>query len=493
MHILTSPILITLLAVATVLWLSSRYGRKWGSGNTNLSNYFYMNRELRAKSLGATFVAADMSVATVVLALAVVGYVYGFMAAVWITICWLVGIISFILCIKNSYFLDHIKKGHTLHEIIGSCYDANTNRSLVRLSASFVTIVAFFMTVGIEFFAGFVIFMKLPGAPAPFVSAIIIALIVITYTVAAGYRGTTRLNVWRLALIIFSLLALGAIGLHYQIHHLPGTWHIILHAFNWDPVWMIAIAITFVPAQIAAMDMWQRSAATGGDFKKIRSGLLYSLPVYLVWLVPPYLGALGRLMGTRDATLNYIVLDVIQTIVQPLGYWWSYLFQPLVYAGLVAIIGCTADTLLNAMTYTFIYDVYPAVRNINPDDLSAETQKELVTVSKMWTALLGIGSLSIVIVGLVWASIYDLVAALFSIQILLFWPIFIAWIGRKKDLSGQSALAAWGLIGGMASAFVVLIIAICLNNRTVMSFAPLAATACAGICFIVLFVRAPRK
>jgi Na+/proline symporter len=452
-----------------------------------------MNRELRAKSLGATFVAADMSVATVVLALAVVGYVYGFLGAVWITICWLVGIILFIFCIRNSDFLAHIKQGHTLHEIIGSCFDANTPRSLVRLSASLVTIVAFFMTVGIEFFAGFVVFMKLPGAPAPFVSAIVIALIVIMYTVAAGFRGTTKLNVWRLTLIVLALVALGVIGLHYQIHHLPGTWHLILRAFNWDPVWMIAIAITFLPAQIAAMDMWQRSAATGGDFKKIRSGLLYSLPIYLVWLVPPYLGSLGRLIGTRDTTQNYIVLDVIHTIVQPLGPWWSYMFQPLVYAGLVAIIGCTADTLLNAMTYTFIYDVYPAVRRINPEDLDPETQKNLVAVSKIWTALLGIGSLVIVIIGIVWASIYDLVAALFSVQILLFWPIFIASIGKEKDLGGQSKLAAAGLLGGMASALVILLIAVCVNDRTIMDFAPLAATAIAGACFILLYARAPRK
>ncbi len=349
------------------------------------------------------------------------------------------------------------------------------------------------MTVGIEFFAGFVIFMKLPGAPAPFVSAVVITLIVTMYTVAAGYRGTTRLNVRRLVLIIVALIALGGIGFSYQAHHLPGTWHIILHAFNWDPVWMTAIAITLVPAQIAAMDMWQRSAAAGGDFKRIRRGLLYSLPAYLVWLVPPYLGALGRLIGTQDVTQNYIALDVIRTIIQPLGLWWSYIFQPLVYVGLVAIIGCTTDTLLNAMTYTFIYDIYPAVRNINPEDLSETTQEELVKVSKMWTALLGIGSLSIVIVGLFLASIYDMVAALFSIQILLFWPILIAWIGRRKDLSRQPALAAGGLIGGMASALVVLIIAIRLNDRAIMSFAPLVATAISGVCFIVLFVRAPRK
>jgi len=272
------PIIPTLAFVVVVLIFSVIAGIRWGS-DRSLVDYFVMRKELRARQLGAAFVAADMSVATVMLALGLVGYVFGFWAAVWITLCWVFGIWYFVHCISKPVLHEHIKSGHTLHELIGRHYDPDF-KSYVRIVASFVTILVFLFTIGIEFFAGYVVFDRLPGLrsipfmPSPLVISVTIAFIVIIYTVRGGFRGATRINIVRLILVLFSFLIMGAVAIHFQRNHLSGSTSAIVGLTPFrrlDPIWLFATAVTLVPAQLAAMDMWQRCAAAGGDLIKIDS------------------------------------------------------------------------------------------------------------------------------------------------------------------------------------------------------------------------------
>ena len=496
------PIIPTLVFVVVVLLFSVIAGTLWGS-DRSLVDYFVMRKELRARQLGAAFVAADMSVATVMLALGLVGYVFGFWAAVWITVCWVVGIWYFVHCISKPILHEHIKRGHTLHELIGSHYDPDS-KSYVRIVASFVTIIVFLFTIGIEFFAGYVVFDRLPGLrsipfmPSPLVISVTIAFIVIIYTVRGGFRGAMRINIFRLVLVLFSFIIMLGLAIHFQRNHFLGstsaTSAIVGLAAFWrlDPIWLCATALTLIPAQLAAMDMWQRCAAAGGDLIKIRRGLYRSMPLYLVWLAPPYVGALAKVAGITDPNQNYIVLAAIEQM-RPLGSGlWIWFLQPLLYGGLVATISCTTDTLLNAVAFTFMYDIYPALRRVDPDSLGPKQQRDLVSASKLWTAIAGLSAILVIFMGLFIATVYDLVAALFAVQILLFWPVFFVMIGHgKRDLSRQPRYALLGLVGGFLAAMLVLIFAIIMGDRTIMSAAPLGASFVAFICFGLLYLRSP--
>jgi len=493
----TFPFILILIFGAVVLGVSYYLSSKFGRISHDVEDYFTMNKQLRAKQLGASFLAADMSIATVVLALGVVGYQFGFWAAVWITICWLVGTGLFLLLIRKPPLAAHLKAGSTLHEAIGSAYDQSGGWPVVRLSASAVTIIVFFFTIGVEFFAGYVVFSKLPGGIAPFICAITIALVVVLFTVAGGYRGTTNINIPRLVLVLLSFIILGFIGVRYQIHYLPGQAHLIFGSLHLDVSWMVGIVIALIPAQLAAMDMWQRCVAAGGDFSQIRRGLLGAMPMYAVWLVPPYLGALARLLqlpafNIEDTKLNYIVLDVLGK-VHPVGVWWSYLWQPLLYAGIIATIGCTADSLLNAMTFTGVFDIYLVLKKVDPNTLTHKQKTDLLSTAKLAVAMAGIASLGVLFIGLFEARIYDLVAALFSVQVILFWPVLFIICGRKKLLNWAPKIACCGLAFGMFSALIFLILAITLHQRSLMDYAPLAATVTTGSFYAVLFVRAPKK
>ena len=483
----------TIIFVAFVLGLSLVFGSRWGGKNPTLVDYFMMNKELRSKQLGAAFVAADMSVATVVLALGLVGYRYGFWAAAWITICWILGIFLFLRFIRTPALLKHVQYGQTLHEVIGTYYDSPGARSWVRATASMVTVIVFLLTVGLEFFAGFVVFTKLPGAPSPIICAVALAVVVIVYTVRGGFRGTTRINIFRLSLVVTGFLILAFLGYRFETLNLHAQAKAVFGFSAINIGWLVAVAITLLPAQLAAMDMWQRCSAANGDYSIIRRGLLRSMPFYLIWLAPPYIGALARVIGVHADNLNFIVLDTIRQIQPSHSDWWLFILQPLLYGGLVATIGCTTDTLLNATTFTFMSDVYPAIRNVDPADLEHSKRNELVSRAKLCTALLGLGALVVVFLGLFIATIYDIVAALFSIQILLFWPVLYIVVGHRRDLTKHSRMATLGLLLGVISAFAVLIVAIITHDRDIMDAAPIAATFVSGLAFTCLFFAAPKR
>src|SRR5205807_37706 len=98
------------LVLAYSLWRGFHSERS----SSTPDGFFLMNKQLHAKALGASFVASNISVATVVLALGVVGYNFGFWAAVWILLCWDGGILLFAYLIGKPAIHSYLKVGHTL-------------------------------------------------------------------------------------------------------------------------------------------------------------------------------------------------------------------------------------------------------------------------------------------------------------------------------------------------------------------------------------------
>src|SRR5256714_1548358 len=485
----------TLLFVAIVLGYSLWQGFRHESSTVGLNSFFLMNKSLHAKALGTSFVASNISVATVVLALGVVGYNFGFWGAVWITICWISGILLFAYLIGKEPVREYLRVGHTLHEFIGEHYDQPGRLPIVRLAASALTVIVFWGTIGIEFFAGFLVFTKLGGGPSPMLIALVIAAVIILYTIKGGYRAATIADWPRLILVCIGFLILGVIAFRIQQTSTPGAEPLfsLSSLSRIPPVWAFASIITLVPVQLSGMDMWQRCVAAEGNISAIRRGLFLSLPLNLLWLVPAYVGALAKSLNYTPAHVNYVVLEILDQIKPFIGQWWEWIVQPLLYGSLVATMASTIDTLLMSLIFTFMYDMYGTFKRIDYSTLSETEEADLVVRSKFWTGMLGLSSLFIVFVGLFMATLYDLIVTSFALQIILFCPVLFVILTPKRDLTKRRILAFIGLAAGFFAAIGTIILYLTMiGDPRVLSAAPIAAFAATLIFYLILVLLSPK-
>ncbi len=313
--------LFTLSVIILVLGYSVWQGFRSERSTTGLSGFFLMDKGLHARILGTSFVASNISVATVVLALGVVGYTFGFWGAVWITICWCLGVLLFAYVIGREPVREYLRVGHTLHEFIGEHFDQPGRLPIVRLAASALTILVFWATMGIEFFAAVIVFSKMGGGLPPMFMALLIASAIITYTIKGGYRAATVADWPRLTLVSVGFVILGAIAFWIRNKSALGTEPLLgLSALSRVPLgWAIASVFTLVPVQLSGMDMWQRCVAAKGNISAIRRGLFVTLPLNLLWLIPAYVGALAKSLNYTPSNVNYVVLEVLEKIEPFIG------------------------------------------------------------------------------------------------------------------------------------------------------------------------------
>lgn len=453
-----------------------------------------MNKSLHAKLLGTSFVASNISVATVVLALGVVGYNFGFWGAVWITICWILGIFLFAYLIGREPIHGYLSVGHTLHEFIGEQYDEPGRLPIVRLAASALTIFVFWATIGIEFFAAVIVFMKLGGGLSPMLMALLIALAIIIYTMIGGYRAATVSDWPRLALVTTGFVILVAIAIWIQHKSTVAAEPLfsISAVARVPPEWAIAGIFTLVPVQLSGMDMWQRCVAANGDVPAIRRGLLFAVPLNLLWLVPAYVGALAKTLNFQPTNVNHVVLEVLERIEPFIGSWWGWAVRPLLYASLVATMASVIDTLLMSLIFTFMYDMYGCFKKIDFSKLTKPEEAKMVIRAKYWTGLLGLSSLCVVFAGLIKATIYDLIVTSFALQIILFSPVLLAVFARNRNLR-KRRLAFAGLCAGFLAAVAAIVRFLVTQDQRFLNGAPIAAIIVTFVIYLILVLSSPKR
>jgi sodium/pantothenate symporter len=482
-----------LISMAVVLSYSFYRGWRWRNSNASLDAYFIMSKGLHASSLGTSFVATNVSVSTVLLALATVGYQYGLLGGLWLTLCWILGALLFVFLIQRSTIRQYLQTGHTLHEFIGLQYDRQGSPPYVRLAASAITLFIFWASVGVEFLAGVIVFSHFSLGVSPMMLALVIAVTVVAYTVIGGYRAATLLDYPQLILIVVGFVTLLGLTLWWDSANTatpskmpPGV------AGSPDAVWLIAIFVLMVPFQVSAMDMWQRSVAAAGDTSAIRRGVIGSLPIYAIWLVPVYLGTVAR-RAALPAT-NDVALVLFSRTLSAIPWDWIIpIVVAVVFGCLVATMASTGDTLLMSVTFTFMYDIYSWIKGIDCTAAEANREGRYLSLAKYYTGLFGLTSLLIVFVGLFLASMYELVATLFSVQIILFWPVIVAAYARRRRLNTAPVLAATGLVAGVivalgfAATYMFFV-----KDALVLNSAPIAAFVVTGAIYIVLWLRGPK-
>jgi Na+/proline symporter len=487
------------LVLAYSLWQGFRLRKVY----PGLEGFFVMNKQLHAKELGTSFAASNISVATVVLSLGVVGYTYGFLAGVWVTLCWIFGTLLFSFLIAKPRMQSYLKIGHTLHEFIGEYYDVPGRRPYVRLTAAFLTVLVYWGALGIEFFAAVILFTKLAASPSPILIALITAIVIIVYTIHGGYSAATVADYGRLILVFVGFVVLGGLALGKQMTAIPGSLFRISGSLSrFDLAWAIAVFISLVPFHLSAMDMWQRGVAAGGNVSAIRRGLIKSLPICILWLIPAYVGSLVHTLGATpssvnpsSANVNYVVLNIFDYVAPLVRPWlWEWVLQPIVYGSLVATLASTGDSLLISMIFTFMYDIYGSFRKINFATMSKDQERTFLSRGKYWAGALGLSSVFIVFVGLSAASLYDLIISSFSIQIILFWPVIFALWFPNKDFTRTRFLAFSGLVGGLIVA--ILMIGMYLTGKApilILNLSPIAAFVVTLIPYLFALYLAPKK
>ncbi len=475
--------LIVLGLVTICFVIGFRYRKK----ASNLKWFFLINREMDTSSFTFTFLATNISAATVYLALSEQGYLKG-LSSIWLVIAWIAGVFFFRKYVPRfSPFFERVR---TLPQFLGEIYNSNN----VRFVASIITIIAFCGTVAIELFAVARLLesIKTPGIEigATKVSFIVLlAATIVVYTILSGYLGAVKTDKVQMFFIIPGFVLILVVCI-FKIS--TPSWNSFLNAnrefvfsvFTVPPYLIVAAWILMFPFQFAALDMWQRCVAVRGDEKKIRKGLSISSFLYLpFWGIPIFVGIVMRsiyptIADTSNAGGQFLNLLPISTL--SIG---------LVLGGLIAAIISTADTLLVGATYTFLYDIYAVREKVDLDKLSTNDERNILLTSKVWIGIFGLLS---ALIALLWVgNLYQMIVAIFTTQIILFIPMIfgIHSLKRKALQNGQAAFLS--LLIGVGLALLLAISGTLIKSAEgseLVNAAPIVGFLGAGLSFMVVLL-----
>ncbi len=463
---------LTLLAYFVRGWLFRHSFR-------SIEDFFNYSRSIPQKLFSSTFIATNVTFASIYLVIAAITYERGNLT-LWIIFAWILGLVLFRTVFPRiSTFFD---QGHTLHEFLGLRYDSDSLRKL----ASICTITVFVGTLGIEFW-GIILLLEgigLRGLIATGTIATGIALLTAAYTALGGFKAAVETDRWQRWLIL--ALTFVMIGVVFNVLGLlpavgsSGRTELIALLFApsslfSDIVFIVAMLILFIPFNFCVMDMWQRCTATqkGQRLDAIRSvgSWKTSVTFAIVFLVPILVGLSSQsvLKGVTFDDSIRVLPEFLKQIAGPA--WLRVPVLCVIYAGFFAALMSTADTLLINVAYTFMFDILGPLRNIDYADLDKAQRYQTISVFRFWVFAFGLCAVPLIFVGL---TIYQLIFAVFSSQVVLFTPILFA-ILRPEHAQRRSRGAWWSIVLGFLAAVISVIAGRLSGVRDLVYGAPVIA------------------
>lgn len=454
---------ITLLTFAGYLFIAFRTTKQIRT----INNYFIADRQLSPRQLKATYLGTNITFTSIFIALAAFGYTNG-VITFWILVWWLAGMAFFYWVYPR---IDHYFQngGQTLHEFLGKRYQSRG----LRVLASLVTVAIFTSTMGLELFGGVFLLSKLGILPVlwPTTLALIIALMLVIYTVLGGFKATVKTDIAQMLFIVLALVVVGWALNTFMVtretynQFIQSEWMSVGNLLS-DPVFIIAMLFMFFPFQICVMDMWQRCAAVGGKVNFVRNMIkVDSIGFIIAYAIPIMAGIAVKTAGINlnDANDAFFV-----PLISTLGPW----AVGIVFAGLFAAMLSTADTLLICAAHSLVRDVWGNIRNMNLDNLSPDQEAAALLSVRLWTIIVGVAAVGIMVL-FNWFSLYDLVIAVFSAQIVFFVPLLVA-IFWPRFASTRSRSAAASIIVGFLLPILVVWIGKTTGNQQLINGAPIA-------------------
>ena len=256
------------------------------------------NQKLGVVAVASTYIGANITFTSIFIILSQEGYKRLYWALT-IPAFWLVGTLFFIFLYPR--IKEYIVSGTTLHQTIGGVFQ---NASL-KFYASLWTILAFVLTVALEFYGG----IKLISASnVPFLSYVSIGIIFIViigyFTARGGLGGVAYADIVLdiITLIGISVLTSGFFSSLVSMFQngfptivTTNKEIIALPSLDENLIFSISMLILFVPFQFCTFDSWQRLSARK-DREKSPTKLILGagLLVSLCFCIPIFLGMYMR-------------------------------------------------------------------------------------------------------------------------------------------------------------------------------------------------------
>ena len=441
-----------------------------------------------ATEFSASTVATTISLATVVLAFFELAPYLG-LWLLWTVVTTSLGLLVVRLAAHRiwSKLKEYNERIPTLHEFLSTEF---SNPSLAIVAASctslgFLGALALELTVGSRFLAGLI-----PDI-SPIYLVIILAVVVLTYTSAGGFRAvivTDRVQMMSIRLLLVLLIA-------YYIYTIMASNDTFQQQWNkvspeiWDfsqreglTAFLIGIFVINVPTFLSDMSIWQRITSTQ-NLTSAFSGLSKSIAgAALTWTGFVVLACFITMIVAISAEQN--PLFTFATYLENSSSTLNSVVLFVLVAGLLGAMLSTGSTQLIAVSHALYEDIIGPIRRKDVIQ-RAESHHELI-LSRM--VLVGIAAVAIALVEILTHfgfSIADLVFAIWGAQLGLFPPVFLSLFlprGRLQNL-GKWAMAAivLGFLGGWGSAIAGKMV----ENGNLVFLAPAVSLCVSGSTLIV--------
>ena len=322
--------------------------------------------------------------------------------------------------------------------------------------------------------------------PITILLGVVFAVILIIYATKGGFKAVVKTDIVQITLISIAVgILIYATSQYYSTNssiiaeNIRDNGIFKNSGFFSDWIWIISMLIIFFPFQISVMDMWQRVSAVKGNVGMVQKMIkIDSIGFLIVYSVPIIIGILVSLVIPNIQNVNNVFFVPLIGTLSPI-------FVGLLYAGLIAAIFSTADTLLVCSSHSFFRDFWGPKIKIDENN---EKKQEIFLFT---TRIVGyfIGFLSILILVLLnFFELNEIVIAVFSGQIVFFIPLITAIY--KPDYAIKKATSAIvSIVLGLSIPFIAVLYGKISSDRTIIDAAPIIGF----IISLIVFFIIPKK
>lgn len=475
-----------IFSVPILAVLASYLYKKRFPGAMSRRGFGLGNQQLGGVAVASTYVGANITFTSIFIILSQEGYKRGYWALT-IPLFWLIGTGVFLLL--YSRIRDYIVQGKTLHQAIGETFQSKS----IKFYASIGTIIAFVLTVGLEFYGGIKLISAANVPLLSYVSIGILFIIIVGYfTARGGFGGVAYTDIALDVITLAGILVLLS-GIFSFIWSLFTSSFPIITSQNdkiiefpsigENIIFTISMVILFLPFQFCTFDSWQRLSARKDresspnwliSFSGLLVGFCFCIPIIL-----------GMYLRSKN-----VFVDVENNQLVLFEFLKYQSFQPiwigLIFAGFIAAVFSTADELLNCCSYSFLSDT------IEVNENNSEEGKTTLNYSyKFYVIVFCIISAIFAFIGL-WKEkeITDVGLAVFSTQIVFILPLIFVFF-KVENANKYVKRVKFSMIAGFTSSMLFVGLGWIIKEKSLIEAAPIGALIVEILCFLVLslFIR----
>jgi len=450
---------------------------------TSVFQFLPLERRLSADKVGATVVAAGMSMATVMAALVNLAPYLG--SALFATVLTFAGGILLV-----SFGVPRIMRANpqnlVLQEFLGEAYSSPA----IRRAATLFTLVGLLSIFSMEILVCVSILEPFFGE-ATMAFSLAYLTIVLVYCLQAGWVGIVRTDYAQLALILLGVIALGgviAVGAEEGGPIVSDSAAALFASWGAPASFFVGLACMNLPAGFSDAGTWQR-VCSAADSRAARRGLVGASAMFvLIWGALIVAGVV--LSGAPGVTAHWApaegepfltaVLESVST-----GGILPTAIVCVLLAGLTSAMISTADGLLVTATQMGL------TARHGQEQLVAEPKAGLTRARRMMLSL-GCGAF-VVFLAFQFAGldVVQLVFAIYGAQLALFPATAAAlFLARRGDLSRVSGAALISLGVGFTCAWGAAIYGHVTEDENLRFLAPAFGLGASTVVLLAGFVRA---